>query len=172
MISVCMATYNGMPYINKQVNSILSQLGEDDELIVSDDGSVDNTRKMLLSLQDSRVKLFSNSPNNGVVSNFENALLHAAGDIIFLSDQDDIWRNDKAIMISEKLLTNIMVVSDCAIINENDAIAFEEIKFGDNDTLSALVATNIGAEALVLFSDIDGLYRQNPKIYKNAEIHF
>jgi len=125
MISVCMATYNGIPYIKKQVNSILSQLGEDDELIVSDDGSVDNTRKMLLSLQDSRVKLFSNSPNNGVVSNFENALLHAAGDIIFLSDQDDIWRNDKAIMISEKLLTNIMVVSDCAIINENDDILYE-----------------------------------------------
>lgn len=49
------------------------------------------------------------------------------------------------------------------IVNENDTVSTEEIEFGDNDTLSAIVAKLIGADALVLLSDIDGLYTANPK---------
>ncbi len=49
------------------------------------------------------------------------------------------------------------------IVNENDTIATEEIKVGDNDTLSALVAANVGAEMLIILSDIDGLYTADPK---------
>lgn len=49
------------------------------------------------------------------------------------------------------------------VVNENDTVSTEEIEFGDNDTLSAIVATLIGADALVLLSDIDGLYTANPK---------
>ena len=54
------------------------------------------------------------------------------------------------------------------IINENDALAVEEIKVGDNDTLAALIAPMINANLLILFSDIDGLYNKNPKIYMDA----
>lgn len=55
------------------------------------------------------------------------------------------------------------------IINENDALAVEEIKVGDNDTLAALIAPMVGARLLILFSDIDGLYNKNPKVYKDAK---
>ncbi len=54
------------------------------------------------------------------------------------------------------------------IINENDALAVEEIKVGDNDTLSSLIAPMIHADLLILFSDIDGLFNKNPKIYDDA----
>lgn len=53
------------------------------------------------------------------------------------------------------------------IINENDTVATEEIKVGDNDTLAAIVATSIGADVLILLSDIDGLYTADP--HKNAD---
>ena len=53
------------------------------------------------------------------------------------------------------------------IINENDTVATEEIEFGDNDTLAALVAESVGADLLVLLSDIDGLYSSDP--HKNAD---
>jgi len=53
------------------------------------------------------------------------------------------------------------------IVNENDTIAVDEIEFGDNDTLSAIVADFIDADLLVLFSDIDGLYDSDP--HKNRE---
>jgi len=55
------------------------------------------------------------------------------------------------------------------IINENDTVATDEIRFGDNDRLAAQVAVMIGAEILVLFSDIDGLYDKNPKEYHDAK---
>ncbi len=54
------------------------------------------------------------------------------------------------------------------IVNENDTVAVEEIEFGDNDTLSALVAKLIQADALVILSDIDGLFTKNPRKYDDA----
>ncbi len=54
------------------------------------------------------------------------------------------------------------------IVNENDTIATEEIRYGDNDRLAARVAQMIGAETLVLLSDIDGLYDKNPREFKDA----
>ncbi|KYH28068.1 glutamate 5-kinase [Clostridium colicanis] len=55
------------------------------------------------------------------------------------------------------------------IVNENDAIVVDEIKFGDNDTLSAMVASLVNADLLVLLTDIDGLYDSNPKVNPNAK---
>lgn len=60
MISVCMATYNGERYIKEQIDSILCQLSEDDELIVSDDHSTDSTCVIIKSYNDNRIKLFMN----------------------------------------------------------------------------------------------------------------
>src|SRR5215207_286326 len=54
------------------------------------------------------------------------------------------------------------------IVNENDTVATEEIKFGDNDNLSALVANLIGAELLVILSDVGGLHPKDPRVYPEA----
>jgi glycosyltransferase involved in cell wall biosynthesis len=121
MISVCMATYNGMPFLVDQVNSILIQLGNDDELIVSDDGSSDGTLEWLVSIDDSRIRLLKNAGKKGPIGNFQNALMHARGNFIFLSDQDDIWCDNKVELISQKLENFVLVVSDCSIINEEGA---------------------------------------------------
>ncbi|MGM0509177.1 MAG: glutamate 5-kinase [Fusobacteriota bacterium] len=56
------------------------------------------------------------------------------------------------------------------IINENDTISNEEIKIGDNDTLSAIVSSTINADKMIILSDVEGLYDKNPKIYKNARL--
>lgn len=56
------------------------------------------------------------------------------------------------------------------IINENDTVATEEIEFGDNDTLSAVVAQIVRADALVILTDIDGLYSENPSICPDAKL--
>lgn len=114
MISVCLATYNGEKYIHRQVVSILNQLGSDDELIISDDGSSDYTISILNSMKDSRIKIFINS-RHGVNGNFENALNHANGDYIFLSDQDDVWMPDKVKTCMEYLHIYSCVISDCSV---------------------------------------------------------
>lgn len=92
-VSVAMAVYNGAKYLREQIDSILCQLSEDDELIVSFDESTDRSKEILDNYMriDKRVKVFKNPYNPGVVKNFQNALEHTTGDIIFFSDQDDVW---------------------------------------------------------------------------------
>ncbi len=90
MISVCLASYNGAKYIKEQLESILRELPEDAEVIVSDDGSTDETLNIVRSVEDSRIRIVD-GPRQGVVRNFESAIGLAGGEIIFLSDQDDIW---------------------------------------------------------------------------------
>lgn len=118
-ISVCMASYNGQKYIEEQVFSILEQLGENDELIVSDDGSSDNTLEILSSIEDSRLKVIINEKEQGYTKNFENALQNASGDYFFLSDQDDIWLNNKLNVMLEELRSSNFVMCNGKIVNKD-----------------------------------------------------
>ena len=95
-VTVAMAAYNGERFIARQVESILSQMGENDELVISVDPSQDRTKQLALDFMagDPRVRIVD-GPGLGVIRNFENALMHALGAVIFLSDQDDVWHPAK-----------------------------------------------------------------------------
>ena len=117
-ISVCMATYNGEKYIKEQLESILSQIGENDEVIISDDSSTDNTVEIIKAFSDNRIKIFENQKFKYPIFNFENALNNATGDIIVLSDQDDIWKVNKIETIKKYMHNYDLVLSDATIIDE------------------------------------------------------
>lgn len=117
MISVCMTSYNGEKYIKEQIDSIIKQLGPDDELIISDDGSKDNTCNIIIGYHDSRIRLLHNQTFHGLVGNFENALKAAKGDIIFLSDQDDIWKPNKINIAMKALGGYDLLLHDAEIVN-------------------------------------------------------
>lgn len=119
MISVCMASYNGEKYIKEQIDSIICQLGNADELIISDDNSSDKTKEIILSYNDDRIKLLDNIYGKGPKANFETAIEHAVGDYVFLTDQDDIWSKNKVELILPFLSKYDLVVHDAIIINEN-----------------------------------------------------
>ncbi len=122
MNSVCLATYNGERYIKQQVTSILMQLNSDDEIIVSDDHSTDNTLLILNEFDDKRIKIFINNKHRSVTSNFENSLSRASGDFIFLSDQDDVWVHNKVEICIKELQNVSLLVTDCFVINGNSDI--------------------------------------------------
>ena len=71
---------------------------------------------------------------------------------------------------AKRTFENLFELGFVPIVNENDSTATSEIKYGDNDRLAARVAQISGADSLILLSDVDGLYTQNPKIYKNAKL--
>ena len=71
---------------------------------------------------------------------------------------------------SRNSLRAILDMGAIPVVNENDAVAVDEIKIGDNDNLSAIVAAMVGAEVLIILSDIDGLYDGNPKLDGNARL--
>lgn len=122
MISVCMATYNGEIYIKEQLESILKQINTTDEIVVSDDGSTDRTVEIVREINDPRIKIFFNEGTHGFTHNFENAIIRAKGDFIFLSDQDDIWLDDKVKIMMNALKDKYSVVSDCITVDENGEV--------------------------------------------------
>lgn len=136
-LSVCIAAYNGEKYIEEQLVSILGQLTSTDEVIISDDGSSDGTIAILDKIDDPRVKIFSNnSGKHGVVPNFENAIKHTSGDIIFLSDQDDIWLPNKVSMVLKRLQNCDFVIHNASITdssgspNGEDYFSFRKSRYG------------------------------------------
>ena len=127
MISVAMITYNGLAFLPAQVASILDQLADQDELVISDDGSTDGTWDFLADLaqKDPRIHLLRNQGRPGIIGNFDHALQHCRGEIIFLSDQDDLWYPGKVARLSEALSTPPMpwlVQSDATLINAQDQV--------------------------------------------------
>lgn len=118
-ISVCMATYNGEKHVFEQLISILPQLRENDEIIVSDDLSKDRTVDIIKGIDDKRIKIYLNERNLGYSKNFENAINHASGDVIFIADQDDVWYPTKVTKMLKVLDHADMVISDAEIVDGN-----------------------------------------------------
>jgi glycosyltransferase involved in cell wall biosynthesis len=122
-ISACMAAYNGGPFVKAQMQSILTQLGPNDELVVVDDCSKDDTVERIEQVGDARVKLLRHERNAGVVATFEDALRCATGEVLFLCDDDDLWAPTKVQRFMEVFASrpDVEIVSSrVRIIDEND----------------------------------------------------
>lgn len=140
MISVCLATYNGEKYIREQLDSIIPQLSLEDEIIISDDGSTDDTLKIIKSYNDKRIKIVTPKRDKKrldkvqlVTTNFENGLSNAKGEYIFLSDQDDVWHPDRVKIMMDYLKNKgyDYVESDC-IVTDSDLIPLSNTRFPHN----------------------------------------
>jgi len=92
---------------------------------------------------------------------------YAVGQIL-LTKED--FADRERFLNSRSVLNELLSKNIIPIINENDAVVVSEIKFGDNDTLSALVSTLIEADLLIILSDIDGLFDKNPQVYQDAKL--
>lgn len=132
-ISVCMAVYNGASFIREQIASILPQLGERDELVIVDDASKDNSIAIVESFHDRRIRIVRQERNRGVVQSFGRALEEARGEIIFLADQDDVWRADKVRKVLEMFASHpevTLAMSDVVVIDAAGKI-ISGPKFGE-----------------------------------------
>ncbi len=123
-ISVCMATRNGEKYIKRQLESILIQLTPDDEVVISDDSSSDRTVNIIKGFSDHRIYLYENNTFFSPIFNIENALKKASGEIIVLSDQDDVWLDNKIAVIRRELTRASagikLIVLDGQIVDEHE----------------------------------------------------
>ncbi len=116
MVSVAMATYNGERYLRRQIETVFMNLAPEDELVISDDGSTDQTLSIIQSFDDARIRLFS-GPQKGINANFSNAIAHCTGDYIFLCDQDDIWHPNKVQRVLETFREqNCLLVEHDAVV--------------------------------------------------------
>jgi glycosyltransferase involved in cell wall biosynthesis len=119
MRSVVIATYQGASFIEPQLLSILPQLAPDDEVIVSDDASSDRTAEIVASIRDSRIRLLANTDRLGYIANFERAIGHSHGELIYFSDQDDVWLPEKVSSLDAALLHSPCVASDAIVVDSS-----------------------------------------------------
>ena len=144
-VSVAMAAYNGEKFLPEQLDSILSQLAEDDEVIISYDQSTDRTLEILqdYAARDARVQIFLNDCH-GITGNFNNAISHCSGDFIFISDQDDRWADNKrdSVLACFKKTGADMVIHNGVHINESGRIIskpfFTMYRIGDSKVKNLL----------------------------------
>lgn len=122
-ISVAMCTHNGALYLREQLESIAAQTRLPDELVVCDDASTDTTREIVVNFGAASpfpVSLHANHLALGSTKNFDKAIGLSTGDLIALSDQDDVWRADKLAMIEQCFAEHPgigMVFSDAQIVD-------------------------------------------------------
>ncbi len=105
-ISVALCTYNGERFLAEQLASIARQDRAPDEIVISDDGSTDETLRIAREFAQSAeipVQIHRQSENVGSTKNFEAAVRRAKGDVIVLADQDDVWREDKVARLEDAL---------------------------------------------------------------------
>ncbi len=124
-----MATFNGAKYIEEQIDSILPQLIEGDELIILDNESTDGTFAILKDYADrfplirlASKKQIQASGVQNAISSFESVLGLASNEVIFLSDQDDIWLPNKVEISLRALKRSDLVVSDASIVDASGSV--------------------------------------------------
>lgn len=122
-----MAVYNGEKYLKKQIDSILVQLRNDDELVISYDRSSDGTWELIQNYakEDRRIVIVTD-PGSGVIDNFNNALAHCRGKYLFISDQDDIWietKIDRMIAFLEESGVALAVHNGVTINDDDDIVS-------------------------------------------------
>ena len=123
-VSVALASCDGERWIHDQVESILSQLGEDDELVVADASSTDRTLEILEEFGDMRIRCLRGLPRGDIPGTFEKALAACDGEIVFLSDQDDLWLPGKVELCRKALEDSDadMVVHDARVGGPDERI--------------------------------------------------
>ncbi len=124
-ISVCIATYNGASFIVRQLATVLPQLRPDDEVVVSDDSSSDNTLELIYSFNDQRIRIFPGQQFRSPTYNFEHALKQSRGEIIFLADQDDEWTEGWVEVALQHLTEVSLVVSNMRIIDAEGSVIMQ-----------------------------------------------
>jgi glycosyltransferase involved in cell wall biosynthesis len=124
-ISVAMCTYNGERFLAAQLESVAQQTRLPDELVVCDDASTDQTLSIVRAFAASAsfpVRIFENERNLGFAANFEAAIRRCAGDLIALSDQDDVWYPNRLERSEQELAAHPqtgLVFSDGDLIDEH-----------------------------------------------------
>jgi len=126
--SVAMCTFNGSRYLREQLRSISGQIRPPHELVICDDGSTDDTVRLLQAFASESsfpVRVFSNTERLGPAQNFDKAIRLCTGDVIILSDQDDLWSPQKVAKLLEVLERQpqaMYAFSDAETIDQDGAL--------------------------------------------------
>lgn len=119
LVSIAMAVYNGAKYLPEQLDSLLQQTYPNIEIVITDDGSKDDTIGLVKRYQQQypSIRFFQNEENCGVTKTFERSVRESKGDFIALCDQDDIWEKDKIELLVAACVQEDAVYSNSMLVD-------------------------------------------------------
>lgn len=112
-VSVIMATYNHAPFVKQAIESVLAQQGVDFEFLIADDGSADQTREVVASIQNERIRFFPNEKNRGACVVTNELIEHSSGEFIALINSDDYWSAQDKLAYQVQILRDKLDVGVC-----------------------------------------------------------
>jgi glycosyltransferase involved in cell wall biosynthesis len=169
-IDILLATYNGQKYLAEQINSVLTQSHQDWQLLIRDDGSLDDTVNIIkryLRQYPHKIKMITDDFNHlGAKLNFGKLLEHAQADYVMFCDQDDVWLPRKievtlrCMRTAEKNYPNkpIMVHSDSIVVDDNlkriagSKWAYEKIWPNKDDNLNRILLQNVATGCTIMIN--------------------
>lgn len=177
-VCIMMATYNGSNYLSEQLDSIVNQTYKNITLLVSDDGSTDDTINILSKYSERiDIKIVKNTGKHGAFTNFFNAMSNAPkADFYAFSDHDDVWKKEKIQKMVDKIKnesTPALVYSDSEIVDENlqpngqTFVSMNNYYLRSGDELKQLLVSNYIQGCAMLFNK--ALF---DKLDKNAGLPF
>lgn len=144
-----MATYNGARYIEEQLQSFVDQERRPDELVISDDCSKDETVRIIEGFAKKapfEVKLSVNKKNLGYAGNFNAALMKTSGDLVFLSDQDDVWYPQKI----KRMLSSVSEKPDFFVYMNDAQLTDQNLNPVKLTKYGQIKSGNLGDESFVM----------------------
>ena len=145
-IAVAMALYNGKAYIEQQLDSLLNQTVLPDQIVICDDGSTDGSLEFVTSYaanhpHGERICLAQNAKNLGYTQNFYRAVSLCRADLIFLCDQDDIWRSDKIEEMRDAFAANdsIDLIASAHTLIDGEGHPITSARYPDSPGTGALL---------------------------------
>ena len=159
-ISIALATYNGAANLQAQLDSYLSQDRLPDELVACDDVSTDETVEILKTFRNIasfEVTILENSTNLGFTNNFGKVIANCSGDLIFLSDQDDIWFPEKIRIVEDTFKKNpgVLLITHDGDLVDGDLVSYGTTKrgqvvagYGSDDHLCTGALTAVSKELI------------------------
>lgn len=168
LVSICIPTYNGASHIRETVDSVLSQTYKNFEIIVTDDGSTDNTLDILQEYKDDRIKIFKNEKNRGLPGNWSEAVKKAKGEFVKVLCQDDLLF-ENALERQVDALSDpevLCVIGNSVVINGEGKTILKRKRFSKDVVLSgikyakkSLMGRNIYGEPPILLYRTELFYK-------------
>lgn len=175
-VSVAMAVYNGEKYLKEQIHSITCQMLPQDELIISYDNSIDNSLNLIkeFASRDHRIRYYKNEIKPGIVKNFENAVKYCSGEIIFFSDQDDVWMPNKIIRVLSKFvdLSVTVVIHDSSLTDSELNITHPstfKLRNGNTNLFKNLIRLSYIGCCLAFRHEMKKVVLPIPTIYRSHD---
>lgn len=165
-VSIVMCTYNGERFLKQQLDSIINQTYPIHEILIQDDNSNDNTQKIIKEFQQlhPKIKFSINKGERGINNNFFNLIFKASGDLIAISDQDDIWDHDKIKKMMEAIGPNLMCLCRSIAFREDGSFDPYDIRM-PNYHLIRMIYISVNGHNMIFRKELLQYLPEDPLQY-------